>query len=86
MSEHGHNSGAVDGGHLKAFIERIERLHVERQNTVDDIAEVYAEVKSAGYDKKVVAHLVKLRAQDAEKRSEFDTILELYMQAVGMSL
>ena len=36
-------SSDVDGGHLRAFIERIERLEEEKRTIADDIKEVYAE-------------------------------------------
>jgi len=34
------NSNAVDGGHLKAFIERIEKLEEEKRAIADDIKDV----------------------------------------------
>jgi len=39
------NSNAVDGGHLKAFIERIEKLEEEKRAIADDIKDVYGEAK-----------------------------------------
>jgi hypothetical protein len=38
-----------------------------------------------GYDTKAIRTLVRLRAQDANERQEAEAILELYMQAIGMS-
>ncbi|HEY8071781.1 MAG TPA: GapR family DNA-binding domain-containing protein, partial [Methylocystis sp.] len=42
------NSNAVDGGHLKAFIERIEKLEEEKRAIADDIKDVYGEAKGTG--------------------------------------
>lgn len=82
----GHNSrnvGGVDGGHLKAFVERIERLEDEKKAISDDIRDVYLELKGNGYDPKIVRKLVTLRKQDANKRKEEEEILDLYMTALG---
>jgi uncharacterized protein (UPF0335 family) len=78
------NSGAVNGSHLRAFIERIERMEEEKQAISDDIKEVYAEAKGSGFDVKIIRKIVSLRKQDSEKRKEEETILDLYMNALGM--
>ena len=45
------NSNAVDGGHLTAFIERIEKLEEEKRAISDDIKDVYGEAKATGFDR-----------------------------------
>ena len=69
---------------LKAFVERIERLEEEKKTISDDIRDVYAEAKGNGYDVKALRTIVRLRKQDANERAEEETILETYMQALGM--
>jgi len=69
---------------LKSIIERIERLEEEKQQISDDIREVYAEAKGNGYDVKALRTIVKMRKQDPNERAESETILETYMQALGM--
>lgn len=69
---------------LKSIIERVERLLEEKKAIGDDIKEVYAEAKGNGYDPKVIKTIVKMRAQDPNERAEFESILETYMQALGM--
>jgi uncharacterized protein (UPF0335 family) len=69
---------------LKAFVERIERLHEEKKAISDDIADVYAEAKGNGFDKKALAIVVRLRAQDVNERKEQEAIVETYMHALGM--
>jgi uncharacterized protein (UPF0335 family) len=70
--------------HLKAFIERIERLEEEKKTISDDIRDVYAEAKGNGYDVKALRTVVRLRKQDKDERKEHEAILETYLQALGM--
>jgi uncharacterized protein (UPF0335 family) len=69
---------------LKAIVERIERLAEERKSISDDIRDVYAEAKGNGFDVKALRTIVRLRKQDEGERQEQETILETYMQALGM--
>ena len=74
----------VDGGHLKAFIERIEKLEEEKRGVADDIKEVYGEAKGNGFDPKIMRKIVSLRRQDKAKREEEAELLDLYMTALGL--
>src|SRR3569623_2671933 len=69
---------------LKSIIERIERLEEEKKATSDDIKDVYAEAKGNGYDVTALRTIVRMRKQDPNERAEAETILETYMQALGM--
>ena len=69
---------------LKAIIERIERLEEEKKTISDDIRDVYAEAKGNGFDVKALRTIVRMRKQDANERAEQETILETYLQALGM--
>lgn len=69
---------------LKSIIERIERLVEEKKAISDDIAAVYAESKANGYDTKALRTIVRMRKEDPNERAEFETILEAYIQALGM--
>jgi len=85
MSEIGHNSATKFAkDQLRAVVERIERLEEEKKTISDDIRDVYAEAKGNGYDVKALRTIVRLRKQDANERAEQETILETYMQALGM--
>jgi uncharacterized protein (UPF0335 family) len=70
--------------HLKAFVERIERLEEEKKALADDIRDVYAEAKANGFDTKALRQVVRLRKIDVEERKEQEAILETYLQALGM--
>lgn len=71
-------------GQLKAIIERIEKLEEEKKAISDDIADVYGEAKGNGFDVKALRTIIRIRKQDSEERQEAETILETYMQALGM--
>jgi uncharacterized protein (UPF0335 family) len=70
--------------HLKAFVERIERLEEEKKTISDDVRDVYAEAKANGFDAKALRTIVRLRKQDENERKEQEAILETYMHALGM--
>jgi uncharacterized protein (UPF0335 family) len=78
-------SDAVAPDLLKSFVERIERLEEEKASIAGDVKEVYAEAKSQGFDTKVLRKVVALRKRDAAERREEQEIMELYLQALGMS-
>jgi uncharacterized protein (UPF0335 family) len=69
---------------LKSIIERIERCEEEKKAISDDIRDIYAEAKGNGYDVKALRTIVRMRKQDPNERAEAETILETYMQALGM--
>jgi uncharacterized protein (UPF0335 family) len=70
--------------HLKAFVERVERLEEEKKTIADDIRDVYAEAKGNGFDVKALRAVVRLRKQDVDERKEQEAILETYLHALGM--
>lgn len=85
----GNNSGStagVAGDHLKAFIERIERLEEEKAAIASDIKEVYAEAKGTGFDTKIMRMLVRLRKMEPNDRQEQEELLDIYKRAIGMDL
>jgi uncharacterized protein (UPF0335 family) len=84
-SDQSMTSDAVNAGHLRAFIERIEKLEEEKKALADDIKDVYAEAKGNGFDVKVLRKIVSIRRQDKDKRREEEEILDLYLSALGMS-
>nr|WP_319513833.1 DUF2312 domain-containing protein [uncultured Cohaesibacter sp.] len=79
------NTGGVAADQLRAFVERIERLEEEKKALNDDIKGVYAEAKGNGYDVKVLRQVVRLRKQDSNERQEMESLLDLYLHALGMA-
>lgn len=78
-------SGGIAASQLRSIVERIERLHEERDANASDIKDVYGEAKANGYDTKALKVIVRLRAQDPNSREEFEAILDLYKSALGMA-
>lgn len=74
--------GGVARDHLKAFVARIERLEEDKANVSADIKEVYLEVKSMGFDPKVMRKVIALRKIDRQERQEMEALLEMYFGAV----
>lgn len=70
--------------HLKAFVERIERIEEEVKSLTDDRKDIYAEAKANGFDVKALRAIIRLRKQDADERAEQEAVLETYMHALGM--
>ena len=71
-------------GQLKAIIERIERVEEEMKALGDDRKDIYAEARGSGFDVKALRTIVRMRKMDASDREEQETILETYLQALGM--
>lgn len=69
---------------LKAIVERVERLEEEKKAIADDIRDIFAEAKANGFDTKVLRQVIRLRKQDLAERQEQETVLDLYMHALGM--
>jgi uncharacterized protein (UPF0335 family) len=77
-------SEEVNAGHLRAFIERIERLEEEKKALADDVKDVYAEAKGNGFDTKIMRQLIRLRRMDKDDLDEQETLLDVYKRALGM--
>lgn len=73
---------AVD--RLRSLVERIERLEEERKALGGDIAEIYQEAKSAGFDVKVMRQLIRIRKQEPAELAEQESLLDVYRRALGM--
>ncbi len=76
----------IHGGHLKQFIERIERLEDEKKDLAQDVREIYAEAKSQGFDPKIMRQVIRVRRLDKDERDEQEELLTLYLSAVESGL
>ncbi|MFG1263280.1 MULTISPECIES: DUF2312 domain-containing protein [Xanthobacter] len=75
---------AVNNARLLSYIERIERLEEEKRSIADDIKDVKAEAKSAGFDVKMITKMIALRRlTPAERRLEKE-LTEIYEAACGL--
>lgn len=69
---------------LRSIVERIERIGETIKEAQDDQKEIYGEAKAFGYDIKALRTIIRMRKQDANERAEQETILDTYLQALGM--
>lgn len=77
---------AIADDQLRLFIERIERLTEEAKGIGDDIRDTFNEMKSQGYDPRIVKKVIKLRKMAPHDRAEMDAILDTYCCAVGLQM
>lgn len=71
-------------GHLRAFIERVEKLEEEKKAIADDIKEVYGEAKGTGFDVKIMRKIVAIRKLDREKWEAEEQVRDLYLASLGL--
>ncbi len=76
--------GGVAADQLRAFVERIERLEEENKVINDGKKDVYAEAK-LGFDVKILKRVIALRRKEPHVRAEEEAVLDLYLQALGMT-
>ena len=74
----------VTADELRQFIERFERLEMEKKDISDQQKEVMAEAKGRGYDTKVMRKIVSLRKRDQSDIAEEEAVLDMYKEALGM--
>ena len=78
------SSYRVAADELRQFIERFERLEIEKKDLADQQKEVMAEAKARGYDTKVMRKVIALRKRDKDDIAEEEAVLEMYKSALGM--
>ncbi len=69
---------------LRQLVEQIERLEEEKKQLASDIRDKYTEAKGVGFDVKALRQIVRLRKKTNEERQEEESVLEVYMHALGM--
>lgn len=79
----GHNVGGINSERLVSIVQRFERLDEEVKALRSDQKDILAEAKSAGYDPKILRQLFRIRKMDQQEHEEQQTILALYMRAMG---
>lgn len=79
----GHNVGDIAVDRLRSLVERVERLNEERKALASDVADIFKEAKSGGFDVKVLKALIRVRAQEPAEVEEQDLLLATYRRALG---
>jgi uncharacterized protein (UPF0335 family) len=75
----------VTSDELRQFIERHEQLDAETADIAAQRADLIAELKGRGYDRKAFKEVIRLRKMKPDQRAEFEAVTELYRQAMGMA-
>lgn len=79
------NTANITAAQLRSYIERVERLEEEKAEISAQVREVFAEAKANGFDTKVMRQVIKLRSIDPQDRAEQESLLDLYLRALGMA-
>lgn len=81
----GHNStvGGIAADRLRSIIERFERLEEEVKALRSDQKDIMSEAKSAGFDPKILRHVIRIRATDPKELEETETLTDVYRRALG---
>lgn len=69
---------------LRQFVEQIERLEEEKKALAGDIRDKYAEANGLGFDVKALRQIIRLRKKSQAERQEEESIVDVYMHALGM--
>ena len=75
----------VTASELRSFIERYEQLESEKKDIAEQQKELMAEAKGRGYSTPVMREIIKLRKLRPDDRAEREAVLEMYLNALGMS-
>ena len=59
MDENSGSAYRVTADELRQFVERFEKLEIEKRSIVDQQKEVMAEAKGRGYDTKILSELIE---------------------------
>lgn len=67
---------------LVQYIEKIERLQNDKKLLLDEINQVYNELKNNGYSVKAVKDVIKLRKMHSADRDEFEYERKKYIETI----
>ena len=84
MDDQVDSSYRVTADELRQFVERYERLEIEKKDIADQQKEIMAEAKGRGYDTKALRKIVALRKRDVNDIAEEEAVLAMYKEALGM--
>jgi uncharacterized protein (UPF0335 family) len=80
----GHNA-RIPSKEVMQVITHIEALIEQRVSINEEIRDAMDTAKIKGMDKHTIKEMIKLRAMDAEKRTEREHLRDQYLIAVGLA-
>ncbi|ODN69223.1 DUF2312 domain-containing protein [Methylobrevis pamukkalensis] len=78
-------SNSISAVDLRNFIDRIENIREQKTALADDEKLVFAEAKALGFSAPTMRDILKIRTQKPADRQEAESLLDLYMSAMGMA-
>lgn len=78
--------GGIAGEQLRAIVDRVQRLNEEKKALNADISEVFKEARGNGFDVPTIKQIIKIMNTDRNELDERETLLAVYMQALGLLL
>ena len=72
----------IAGDQLRTVVERIEKVEEEIKELTEAKKEIYQEAKGNGFDVKILREVIKVRKQDQKERSEQESLLDAYLEAI----
>lgn len=69
---------------LRQLIERFEALEADKQAIASDQKDLMNEAKGRGYDTKAMRKIIAERKANADDLANFNAIVELYREVLGM--
>jgi len=76
----GHNDAAA---RLRQYVSRFENLEAEIKGLRSDQSDILKEAVAAGFDKKALRTVLRLRKMDQDERAEQEQLIDTYMKALG---
>lgn len=70
-------------GQMRSYFERWQRLEEEKANVAEDLKNLFAEAKGFGFNTKAMRAVFRAETGDKSAQEEFDTICELYREALA---
>ena len=74
----------VTADELRSFIERIERIELDRKDLAEDAKEIFSEAKVRGYNTGVMRKLIAMRKKSPDDLAVEQAVLDMYAEALGM--
>jgi uncharacterized protein (UPF0335 family) len=72
----------IEGDKLIYFVESYEQREAEKKAISENMKDLLAEVKGAGYDRQAFLAVIAMRKKDPDDVAEHEALVELYRNAL----
>lgn len=77
---------SIVAGDLQEYMDRLDNLVKEREDTNSDIREVYLEMKNKGYNTKAIKRLRAIMAKDLGVHREEGQVVRMYADVLNIEI